>query len=256
LKVSARLADIHRVSVDLSSLGPLIFLLILSVMAAAVVYGFHRKQKRREALALFALHHGFEFAQSDPFGLVGHPFRLFTLGVGRGCENVMWGTWQDLPVKEADFWYYTESSDDDGRTTRAYHHYSVAIADVHAVLPHVAVDRENLVSRFADRMGFRDIEFESDQFNRTFQVRSTDREFAYRLIDARMMRWLLAMDGGFGFEVQGNAILVHGPRRNPTELIPLLGMTKGFRDHIPRLVWSEYGEPPGRERSTSWKHSG
>jgi hypothetical protein len=234
----------------------LIFLLILAVIGVAAAYGFHRKQKRREALALFALHHRFEFARSDPFGLVGYPFRLMTLGDGRGCENVMWGTWQDLTVKEADYWYYTESSDSDGRTSRSYHHFSIVIADIESILPHVVVGRESALSRFADHLGFRDIEFESEQFNRAFQVKGADREFAYRLIDARMMRWLLASDGRFGFEVLGNAVLVHGPPREPTELIPLLGTAKGFRDHIPRLVWSEYGEPPGRERSTSWRHSG
>ena len=27
----------------------------------------------------------------------------------------------------------------------------------------------------------------------------------------------------------------------PLELVPLFGTAKGFHDHIPRLVWTEYG---------------
>lgn len=74
-----------------------------------------------------------------------------------------------------------------------------------------------------------------------FRVRSEDREFAYRLIDARMMHWLLATEGRFGFEIAGNTLLVHCPPLPPARLIPLLGTAKGFRDHIPKMVWAEYG---------------
>lgn len=75
-----------------------------------------------------------------------------------------------------------------------------------------------------------------------FRVRSEDREFAFRLIDGRMMQWLLATEGRFGFEIAGNAIIAYCPPRAPARLIPLLGTAKGFRDHIPRMVWAEYGQ--------------
>lgn len=234
----------------------LVFLLALVAIALAAWYAYHIKQKRREALAVFAFQHGLEFAREDPFGLVvGHPFRLFSLGDGRGCENVMWGTWQGLPVKGADYWYYTQRTDSKGRTHRSYSRFSIVVADLEAVLPHVTADRESLFTRLSDHLGFRDIEFESEQFNRRFQVKSVDRQFAYRLIDARMMRWLLGGEERFGFEVLGDKLLAHCGRRKPTELIPLLGTAMAFRDHIPRLVWAEYGRdapgPPDRERSMS-----
>jgi hypothetical protein len=49
------------------------------------------------------------------------------------------------------------------------------------------------------------------------------------------------MHGRFGFEVAGNRVLVYGPTRRPTDLIPLLGTARSFRDHIPRMVLTEYG---------------
>jgi hypothetical protein len=33
-------------------------------------------------------------------------------------------------------------------------------------------------------------------------------------------------------------------RHRPGELVPLIGTAKGFRDQIPRLVWSQYGIEP------------
>jgi len=153
----------------------LIFALILVAVAAGVIYSFVQKQRRREALAIFALQNKVEYSRADPFELIDHDFHLFRLGDGRGCENVVWGGWHGLSVKAAN--------------------------------------------------------------------------------DAPMMRWLLSTRGSFGFEVNGPTLLVWCGRLRPTGLVPLFGSAALFRDHIPRLVWNEYGTgspaSPEGERSTS-----
>jgi hypothetical protein len=233
----------------------LIFVLILAAVAVGVIYGFVQKQKRREALAMFALQNNLEYSRADLFGLTGHDFHLFDLGDGRGCENIVWGDWHGLSVKEADYWYYTESKDSEGHASRSYHHFSVVLTDLPAVLPRVSIERERLLTRLADALTFHDLDFESGEFNRLFQIRAADREFAYKLIDARMIRWLLSTRGSFGFEVNGPDLLVWCGRLRPTGLVPLFGSAALFRDHIPRLVWNEYGTgspaSPEGERSTS-----
>jgi hypothetical protein len=233
----------------------LIFVLILAAVATGVVYAFVQKQKRREALAMFALQNKLEYSRADPFGLIDHDFHLFGLGDGRGCENVVWGNWHGLTIKEADYWYYTESRDSKGHTSRSYRRFSVAVVDLPAFLPRVSIEKENLLTRMADALSFRDLEFESEEFNRTFQVRAADPDFAYKLIDARMIRWLQSTKGRFGFEVNGPNMLVWCGRLRPSALVPLFGSAALFRDHIPRLVWNEYGTgspaSPEEERSTS-----
>lgn len=228
----------------LQTMEPLIFILILAGVAVIAYLVWRAKQKRREALALFALQRGFEFSRSDPFDLPRYDFHLFRMGQGRGCENVMWGKWQDLPVKEADYWYYTESTDSKGNRTRSYHRFSVVLAELSCHLPDVTMEREDAGSWLAGHLGFHDIEFESERFNRMFKVKARDREFAYRLIDARMIRWLESLPGDFGFEVNGQNLLVWSGRRKPSELTPLFGSARMFCDHIPRLVWTEYGTGP------------
>ena len=186
-------------------------------------------------------------------------FALFGKGDGRGCENVLTGRWEGLPLREADYWYYDETSDGRGGHSRSYKYFSVVVADLPCALPHVSIERENVMTRMADHLGFHDIEFESEQFNRMFKVKAQDREFAFKLLDARMINWMQSTGGHFGFEVNGPSLLVWSNRRPPTELIPLLGCAKLFCDHIPRLVWTQYGTTPARpddpaateERSTS-----
>jgi hypothetical protein len=220
------------------------FVIALFVLAAAggMWISYYLKKKRRDELRVFATQMGLEYSATDPFGLVDPSFHLFQLGEGRGCENVVWGAWQGVQVTEADYWYYTESTDSHGVRTKDYHRFSVALLQLENDLfvPTVRITKEGLLSTLGDHLGFRDIDFESEDFNRMFNVRGEDREFAFKLIDARMMEWLQSTGGAFGFETFGRKVLVYCRRLPPGGLVPVFGTAKAFHDHIPKLVWTEY----------------
>jgi hypothetical protein len=219
----------------------MVFVLVAVAGLIGAGVSIYLKIRRRDELGEFAQQHGLQYSASDPFGLVDMSFTFFRKGDGRGCENVLWGTWQDMPLAVTDFWYYDENTDSRGGRSRTYHRFSVAEVQVAAWMPHVSIGRENLFTEAIQHAGFHDIEFESEDFNRAFRVKAEDREFAFKLIDARMMQWLLSIPGGLGMEVQGPKFIVYSRKLAPTELIPLFGTAQGFHQHIPRLVWSEYG---------------
>ena len=235
----------------------LVFVLILAAVGTGVWLSYRAKQRRREALFGFATERGLEYSRVDPFALPSsYAFHLFGMGDGRGCENVLSGTWDGLPVREADYWYYTESSDSKGGRSKSYSYFSVVVADLDCSVPRVSISKETLLTRAAEHLGASDLDFESEEFNRMFKVTAQDPQVAYQLIDPRMMNWLLSTGGAFGFEVVGPNLLVYSHRRRPTELIPLFGSAQLFRDHIPRLVRTEYGIRQGEgtdptERSSS-----
>jgi hypothetical protein len=239
---------------DTGAVGPILIFAAGVVAIGGIAYHkYVRTRERREALFGFAATHGFEYSRNDPFGLTDYPFRLFSLGDGRGCENVLWGAWHGMPVTEADYWYYEESTDSEGHTSRSYHRFSVVLADLEIGAPAISIQREGVFSRLADHLGFHDIEFESEEFNRLFQIKAPDREFAYQLIDARMMQWLIGLDSGETYELAGNRLLVARKPVQPPELPALFDRAMEFTDHVPRPVWNEYGtgEPAGQEeRST------
>jgi hypothetical protein len=217
------------------------------LVGGAVAFGsYYITKKRRDALAAFAKQYGFTYSRHDPYNLPSYDFKLFRQGEGRGCENVMTGSWQGLPVKVADYWYYTESTDSQGHRTKDYHRFDIVLADMSCTTPYVSVEKESLFTKLADHMGFRDIDFESEAFNRAFNVKSPDKEFAFKLIDARMEQFLIDAGGSYGFEFQGPTMLVYCHRLGPTGLVPLIGTAKGFVDHIPRLVWTEFGTGPAQ----------
>jgi hypothetical protein len=193
-------------------------------------------------LFVFAAQHGLQYSRQDPYSLDEcYGFALFRKGDGRGCENVLTGVWEGLPIREADYWYYDETSDGRGGRSRSYHYFSVIVAELPCDVPHVSIERENLLTRFADHLGFTDIQFESEEFNRMFRVAANDREFAFKLVDARMMQWLLLTGGHFSFEVLGPNLLAYSSRRTAPELGPLFVAAAGFTAHFPRLVQTQYG---------------
>jgi hypothetical protein len=219
----------------------LVWVLLIVVAVAAAAWSFYAKRKRREALATMARQLGLSYSTEDTQGCLGLPFALLKRGDGRGTENVLFGTWQAVPMREFDYWYYEESTDSNGHTTRSTYRFSCAVTEVEAALSPLTLTRENVFTRLADSIGLTDVEFELDEFNRAFNVKCKDRKFANDLVDQRMMRWLLGTDGSFEFEASGRWLLVYSKRRRPTELVPLIGTLRQFRDQVPRVVYDLYG---------------
>lgn len=225
-------------------MGAGLFVVILIVVIGVAIVQWQAKQKRREDIHAWAVRQGLTYSAEDTVGLPERfsQFGLLNRGEGRGCENVLAGTWKGLPIIEADYWYYTTSRDSEGRTSRSYTHHSIVIVELAAWLPGVTMERENLFTRLADHIGMRDIEFELEEFNRRFNVKCKDREFAYKLLDARMMEYLLGKAGDVCVEVEGGHALVWSGKVKPDEIMRLLYRAKGFVDNVPRLVWNEYGK--------------
>jgi hypothetical protein len=65
-------------------------------------------------------------------------------------------------------------------------------------------------------------------------------KFANDLIDGRMMQWLQGTGSEHAYEVIGNRVLVAGPKIDPLAFTELLGVARGFVQHVPNVVPSLY----------------
>jgi hypothetical protein len=220
----------------------LLILLGCVVASAGMAYAIYRlKRRRRDALANMATQLGLSFSAWDQRALRDLPLELLHRGPSRAIENVLWGTWQGVEVWAFDYAYDEESSRPHGQPSGTSARLSCAITEIEAACSPLRIERERLGSRISGPLGGDDVDFESDEFNRSFRIVCGDRKFAYDLIDARMMSWLLSTPDIFEFEVGGKWLLTFTPRVRPTELVPLLGTAKLFHEHVPRVVSSLYG---------------
>jgi hypothetical protein len=184
--------------------------------------------------AEFAAKHGLDYSREDRSGLVDGRFRIFRRAEEQRCANVVSGEWKGLHLRYADYEYWV-------RGRRAQTSYrSILLFDLPIDAPQTTIRRENVLTRVADAAGVEDIDFESEEFNRTYRVSSEVPGFARALVDARMMAWLLDEAKHSGFELLGSTVLVYYFLfDDPRDLDWFLDRAIGFRDHLPRVVRTE-----------------
>jgi hypothetical protein len=227
----------------MDSAFPLIFVAFIGLAIGAAVLSYLAKKRRREGFALVARQLGMEYWPEDPFGLLAEPYALFGKGDGRGIENVIAGPYQTVDAKAFDYWYYDESTNSKGQTSKTYYRFDCVIVPIDAACSPLTIDNENVLTRLADALSFHDIEFESEDFNRAFNVKSGDKKFANDFVDARMMQWLLQNGKGTAFEIMGDRLMCYRRKLAPMEIVALLGLSKAFLDRVPGVVYSLYARP-------------
>lgn len=195
------------------------------------------KVSRRAAVEREARRLGLSFSRRDPFGVLDadfHPFLRFGKWPGtQGVENVVWGVRDGREVRAFEYW---RPAEDD------WIRYSCAMVRIPEGWPSLLVRRHGPLDVARDVAGLRGQEFELETFNRRFEVRSDDRRLASAVVDQRMIGWLLESDPALGFQLQDGWLLAWMPRLPPQELERVLTMVEGFRERIPRAVWSLYGD--------------
>jgi hypothetical protein len=111
-------------------------------------------------------------------------------------------------------WWWEDrqtSTDSKGHTKTTWKRRSCLAALVRLpapyVMPRVRVEDEGMLARFG--IGGRgDLQVESEEFNRRYDVRATDRTAAIRLLDADFQHQMLGTFDGTAFELAGDLALV------------------------------------------------
>src|SRR5262249_36626985 len=138
-----------------------------------------------------------------------------------------------LPIVIFDYHYITGSGEDE--TT---HKRSASLATLGIDCPYLIIRPETILDRFAASIGFDDINFESDEFNRAFNVRGEDKKFAYDICHAGMMEFLL-QERSLTWELHANKLLLYNDHRQALDersIQHCLRVAEGFVARIPSYL--------------------
>ena len=114
-------------------------------------------------------------------------FELFGRGHGKKASNVLVGEEGGREAVAFDYQYTTGS----GKNRTTYYHQAVVLGlPINAA--RLRTRSENIFDRVASWVGWDDIDFESDEFSRRYHVKCDDRRFAYDVLHARLIEYLLA----------------------------------------------------------------
>lgn len=232
----------------------------LLLCIGAVVFGLlsiraHRlRATRARQLQAVARANGFAFSREDTGECTRVPFVLFRQGDGRGAENVLSGVAPDgAPVRVFDYFFYDEQEERSGGLAgfgdddtamrsgaRRYSWFTCCLSQMEAVYPPTVIERRGVLAKVAGAIGVRSVQFESDAFNRMFQVTGEDTRFIQHLVDPQIMDLLLGTEGKVRFELRGRWLLAALDRDDvtPDLMLALVGLTTEFRRRIPNVVRS------------------
>jgi len=202
---------------------------------------FHdRRHEVKGKLQGFAALHGLQYSEEDAFGLAGLPFPLFSEGDARGCQDVVYGTWNGNNA-----WaFVTWTMDRDGDNDDSYSWYTCAAAPLPAECPSIDIHVAGALTRAMRSIGLggRQVPFESEEFNKRFRVTSAEPAFATAVITPDMIEWLLKEGDDWRFQVNSHYILVYRWRdRHDVDLTAkVLDLVTGFYGRIPDVVASLY----------------
>ena len=212
-------------------------------VAAVALLGWHAyrtERARRQAFAALAQARGWSYAERDDRWTERFSGPPFGTGTNRRARNVLTGRLGDRPLVAFDYSYVTSSTDANGNRQNRTHRYAVCGLSLPTFLPELTVSPENVLTRIAGALGFDDVEFESEEFNRRFRVRAEDRKCASDILTPRTLQLLLAAEP-LAWRVSGSDVVAwDGGFASPDQVVSRLELLSAVLDGVPSFVWRDY----------------
>jgi hypothetical protein len=207
------------------------------IVGIIIAVNAYLQYQRREMWRQIAERYGLRYYSADPFNLPDrYQFALFQHGHSKKVYNCLDGKYEGVPVTLFDYRYVTGS----GKSQQT-HDLSAVLAELQIDCAHLVIRPEGVLDRFAALFGFGDIEFESDEFNRAFNVKGDDKKFAYDICHPDMMEFLL-QNRTMTWELRGRHVLLYSWEMgnfNAQNVNTCLHLVTGFVSRIPSYLRNE-----------------
>lgn len=172
---------------------PLLFGLFVVFAIVAIIYTTIAERKRQTALQQLAasLNFGFSAHRDRNIPKRFHFLEDFGKGTNRYAQNIFTGEFNGEAVTFFEYHYQTRSSGSDGKTNTQHHYFTIFALSLPRSFAELVIKPEGFFAKLGQAFGFDDIDFESLEFSRRYQVKSKDKKFAYDFCNARMIDYLL-----------------------------------------------------------------
>ena len=173
---------------------------------------------------------GLAVSPHDPNGSTSRlPFDLFAQGSRSGTGPVVHDPARpEARLRVFDYWW--EVVDSEGNRTRSWRTCAAGSLPVHA--PYLVISPHSLTTRLVGMTAGTDIEVESDEFNRTYYLRCSDRRFAMALCTPGLIELCVAAGGELSIEVHHQHLLVTTGRLAPDKFVGFFRLADAIRSAI------------------------
>lgn len=175
-------------SSDSSSAFEAMICIIVLIIAAIVGYfAYQARQKKIAQYRAWAAQYGFHYEPQDNSVVDLSANSPFQTGSSRKGQDVFRGMYRGLHIVFFEYLYTTGS----GKNSTTHTNQVVAIG-LPSPRPFLDISHETRMSRFFGSIGFQDLQFENQHFNDVFKIATENNRFAYDIIHAQTMEWMLA----------------------------------------------------------------
>jgi len=221
------------------NLIPVVFVALFVLVVTGAIYGAIQARKRLEGLRDLArllnlnFNAGLDYGIADRFSFL----KELAQGDNRYATNALSGNYQQNEILAFDYHYETYTHDKNGKNTQ-HHWFSFFILLLPATFPELTIRREGFFTKIAEVFGYGDINFESAEFSKAFNVRSPDKKFAYDVCNARMIEYLLA-NRDLSIEIENEALALAFSSRLSVEQIEAdLQRLVEIRSRLPEYLFT------------------
>lgn len=216
-----------------SSHIPWFMAFVATVIVVGTIVGVVQRRRKTRRMAEFAQAQGWHYTPTDPSLTRRYEGSPFGTGSSRRAAHVMTGHHQGTPFTIFEY-RYTHSDGDDTETYR----FTVVVLPLPATRPTLQVTRETGMGRFLAHLGFRDLQLESEDFNRAFRIDTDNDRFAYDILNPPTMEWLLTQAPTYPFRFTGNHLITwRSGAIEPEHALQTLTFATNLRDRVPTFVW-------------------
>lgn len=189
---------------------PLLFVGIIALGIYFAVKAFKEAKRRKAAIASVVAHYGLGYLPEDRERTRYFTSTPFGIGDNRRARDVVWGEFDGRAFETFAYSYETETTDSDGNTTTTTHRFQVTWVPLPARLPTLRLTADNKLKRLGKKLGARDLDTESHEFNQRWKVWYQDERVAHAMLTPRMIERFLAPDtAGRGYVFEGNTLFTY-----------------------------------------------
>ncbi|HEX2133334.1 MAG TPA: DUF3137 domain-containing protein [Actinophytocola sp.] len=235
----------------------------LAVIGALTWYRWQAHKKKTGEFTAAAAERGWEYQAVDESRtnrFLGTPFGE---GHSRRAEHVLRGTYRGRTMQAFEYSYKETRGRGDHIYSEGYERANRRAGNTEHISPHqrtktstftvvallspaprptLELTREGWGRKLLGMVGVRDLQLESEQFNKTFHIRTNDDKFAYAILNPPMMEWMLAdqraLSIPFRFE-RGDIVVWVEEKIDLARVDHLLDYASEILDRTPDFVWKD-----------------
>ena len=214
-------------------------LLVVIIAAGVLIVRWQLHKRKVAALTAFAAGRGWVYRERDGNLTERYLGTPFGQGFGKRAEHVLAGSHRGRSLVAFEYTYKEQQGSGKNRRTVTYRNTVLAL-DTPTARPTLEVSREGIGRKLLGLVGVRDLQLESEEFNKTFHIRTENDKFAYDVLHPRTMEWMLAdqrcRDLPVRFE-RADLVTWRQGSIDPDSVVWMLDYLCDVLDRVPTFVW-------------------